>query len=506
MAASQVMRRSGRVATAAAQGASVSFVPPDFWQNFEPPTHIESDLGGETRPATRCRSSSGDKWSHLGPIMGFEVEDTTAGTALSPTLQTAGPMSVTSTPMTAGAQTGTRSMPSAMMMRRSSEASVKSAGPLAASLASPVVNHRLAAGAGTRSVPLSMAGRILPKSQTVSVPESAVQEVVIERRKHQAKTVHFASTLSPEVKVGVIAPGGGTGMNGAVYAKFGRREGITLDILGQSRAPYDRYSEAWAPPSGGPAPNLESFAAELVNQGVLDSLKCLVVGSRGGQVCLPTFWRLKGSEVPPAIVLNGGCGMDLPIQVPWPDSAVTFLMIGGQDYFKQQLTAEQYLKDVQSRVPRNNITTAVLLVHEMTHMPQMQLLDAVIHPMMKAVTSWREDSHAIPTAEFETITAAVSALGFHGKLVYKTGTGDNWSISNADCSVSRTDNQLSVEAATMSTPLAMGGLIKPKLQSLPMPQTATSADASLQRQKRSAKTVHLGAMLSFEERDRKSVV
>mmetsp|Transcript_11201 Transcript_11201/g.21090 ORF Transcript_11201/g.21090 Transcript_11201/m.21090 type:complete len:525 (+) Transcript_11201:65-1639(+) len=266
----------------------------------------------------------------------------------------------------------------------------------------------------------------LPASQDAASMTAAPVPAKRERLKRRYKTVDLGAHLNPDVKVMVVAPGGGTVMNGIVYQKLGQKDGISLEIVGQSRSPYDRYTEAWGPPSGGPPPNLESFALDLLKQGVLGRCDCLVVGSRGGQVCLPTFWRAAGAQVPPAVVLNGGCAMQLPIQVPWPDSAVTFLVLGGQDYFRQQFSLDQYLADARSRVPRNNTTTAIMLVHEMAHMPQTQLLDAILHSLIKAVTSWKEDPQAIPTEEFEHIVAVVTAFGFHGKLIYKTGPGDAW--------------------------------------------------------------------------------
>mmetsp|Transcript_72116 Transcript_72116/g.119498 ORF Transcript_72116/g.119498 Transcript_72116/m.119498 type:complete len:112 (+) Transcript_72116:1-336(+) len=48
---------------------------------------------------------------------------------------------------------------------------------------------------------------------------------------------------------------------------------------------------------------------------------------------------------------------------------------------------------------------------------------------MKAVTSWKEDRDTIPTAEFQEIVAAVTAIGFHAQLIYKTGPGDAWDVT-----------------------------------------------------------------------------
>merc|ERR1711862_12977 len=147
---------------------------------------------------------------------------------------------------------------------------------------------------------------------------------------------------------------------------------------------------------------------------------CLVVGSRGGQVVLPTLWQARGRYIPPAVVINGGCAMDLPTPVQWPESAGTFLLLGGQDYFRGHLDMDSYVADLQCRVPRRNSTTAILLVHEMAHMPQTELLVAILHHLVCAVTDWKGPD-TIPHDEFDAILASLTVGGWSGQLVYKTG-------------------------------------------------------------------------------------
>mmetsp|Transcript_118196 Transcript_118196/g.204276 ORF Transcript_118196/g.204276 Transcript_118196/m.204276 type:complete len:511 (-) Transcript_118196:138-1670(-) len=412
-------------------------------------------------------------WSHLGPIMGFDDDmDGTGSASMTLSHPCAGTLSTPlcgfhlptprvvrmvtpnrESPQFVGAQSmpmtnflkrpstiidrecpqfaGVQSMPMSNFLKRGSTVTLlrspvlPEAADVATASTPPGEHFRV----GTMTVPLHEFR--MPRAQ--SSPEDVVIRTSAASGKNQltrrCKTVNFGARLSPELKVVVVAPGGGTGMNASVYSKLKHKDDISLQIVGQSRAPYDRYTEAWGAPSGGPAPNLETFAMDLSSQGALDHCDCLVVGSRGGQVCLPTFWRMQGEEVPPAVVLNGGCAMQLPIQVPWPDSAVTFLLLGGQDYFRQQFTVDQYLRDAQSRVPHENSTTAIMLVQEMAHMPQAQLLDATLHSTMKAVTSWKEDRDTIPIAEFQEILAAVTAIGFHAQLIYKTGPGDAWDVT-----------------------------------------------------------------------------
>jgi len=213
-------------------------------------------------------------------------------------------------------------------------------------------------------------------------------------------------------------------MNASVYSTLARKQGFSVDILGQSRAAYDRYPTSWAN-DGCPPPNLETFALDLATKGCIQKTDCLVVGSRGGQVVLPTLWQALGSEVPPAVIMNGGCAMGLPTPVHWPSSAVSFLLLGGADYFRGQMDMREYLADARSHVPESNETTAILLVHEMVHMPQSELLTAILPHMLRAVTSWNATAD-IPLDEFHSILENLRRGGWSGKFTYKTDKGDAW--------------------------------------------------------------------------------
>lgn len=218
-------------------------------------------------------------------------------------------------------------------------------------------------------------------------------------------------------RVAVIAPGGGTGINGAVYEELGKDPRFKLDIIGRSRAPYDCYPPAFQ--NGAPAPNLESFANDVMSKGILEQTDCLVVGSRGGQVVLPTFWQLMGASVPPAVVINGGVAMGSPIPVVWPDSAVTFLLIGGQDYFRGDFSMEEHLEDAMRRVPKANCTTAILYVNEMPHMPQATLLRAVLPHMIQVVLAWKAGRKDSVSEQMSVILQALNKAGWSGRLVFK---------------------------------------------------------------------------------------
>jgi hypothetical protein len=226
----------------------------------------------------------------------------------------------------------------------------------------------------------------------------------------------------------VVGPGGGTGQNGKVFMDLEHDLRLKVEIVGRSHAAYDCYPEGW--PQGRRVPNLQSFAAsELLATGAASRSSCLVVGSRGGQVVLPVLWQTLGATVPPAVVLNGGCAMDLPTPVFWPQSAVSFLMMGGQDdLFRTQkgrrLTPEEYLADAKRHVPAQNKTTAILFVNEMTHMPQSRLLSASLRSMVDAVLSWKATGEA-PVAKFESIKASLAKDAWSGVLLY-TKDASSW--------------------------------------------------------------------------------
>lgn len=222
----------------------------------------------------------------------------------------------------------------------------------------------------------------------------------------------------------VVAPGGGTGINSSVYSQLNCEDGFSVKILGKSRAPYDQYPAAWGA-AGAPPPNLESFALELAARKCVDEADCLIVGSRGGQVVLPTLWKVQ-ENVPPTIVMNGGCAMSsLPIAVPWPDSAVSFLLIGGNDYFRGHVPVKEYLQDTKKRVPSANRSTAILLVNEMAHMPPAHLLSSILSTMIRAVTIWRSSGEA-PLSDSQCLLAILRKGSWSGVLSFKGVPGDRW--------------------------------------------------------------------------------
>jgi hypothetical protein len=221
--------------------------------------------------------------------------------------------------------------------------------------------------------------------------------------------------------VSVVAPGAGTGANGAVYSELARSSRLKVEILGRARAEYDQYPEAFD--GGCPAPNLDSFAGGILADGLMEKTDCLIVGSRGGQVVLPHLWKNGGAATPPAIVINGGCAMQLPEAPCWPDEAVAFLLIGGRDNFRGKFSPEGYVADTKARVPARNNTTGLLFVNEMEHMPQSALLHAVLHPAIGGLMQWQE-SRMAPLDDFRLILASLIAAGFSGVLSYTRREGE----------------------------------------------------------------------------------
>jgi hypothetical protein len=201
-----------------------------------------------------------------------------------------------------------------------------------------------------------------------------------------------------------------------------------VKFLGSAGERYDRYPESWD--QGCPAPNLESFAGSLLkkdSKDAIDGSDCLVFGSRGGQVVLPYLWRTQGEKVPPAVIINGGCAMDLPTRAEWPESAVTFLLLGGRDYFRGRFSKNDYVANVKTYVPNGNRTTAILFVNEMEHMPHAALLRAVLAPMLATLLAWKaaqSEAGGAPKAELQRVFAALEAdKRWSGRLMFTTSAG-----------------------------------------------------------------------------------
>eukprot|EP00933_Yihiella_yeosuensis_P029286 TRINITY_DN22951_c2_g1_i1.p1 TRINITY_DN22951_c2_g1~~TRINITY_DN22951_c2_g1_i1.p1 ORF type:complete len:462 (+),score=65.44 TRINITY_DN22951_c2_g1_i1:98-1483(+) len=259
--------------------------------------------------------------------------------------------------------------------------------------------------------------RRLPTAPNLTVPSSpqvGYRQVVSPRTAGSGK----------QITVVVLAPGAGTGFNGKTYSELGRDSRFQVQMKGQKGAPYDRYPASWAPqPNCAPPPNLESFAGDLVKQGVAGLGDVLVVGSRGGQVILPSLWREVGAQVPPCVVINGGCAMKLPgAAFQWPESAITFLLIGGQDYFRDKSTPDEYLEKTKKAVPGQNSTTAILYVKEMQHMPQSDLFRPLLNQMITVLNSWKAAGTA-PMMHLQNIVTSLGNGGWNGSLWYTEGPG-----------------------------------------------------------------------------------
>ncbi|CAE8743619.1 unnamed protein product [Polarella glacialis] len=217
-----------------------------------------------------------------------------------------------------------------------------------------------------------------------------------------------------------FVPAPRTGANCKIYEELKQDERFNLKVLGKKGAPYDRYPESWE--KGSSPPNLESFAGELVSQ---DLGELLILGSRGGQVVLPYFWRVLGSKTPPAVVINGGCAMKKRPgpATNWPVSAVTFLLLGGQDFFRGKASPAEYVASAKQCVPPENGSTAILFVSEMQHVPQASLLGAVLSLLLMALLSWKA-SGSPPIAQFQSILSRLEGEGcWSGRLLFTAAAG-----------------------------------------------------------------------------------
>lgn len=262
---------------------------------------------------------------------------------------------------------------------------------------------------------------------------------VARRSPSASPTVRFADPSPPvglqveQAVVTVIAPGGGTGINGSVYIELNCDPRFSVNIVGQSRASYDCYPEDWS--HGCPPPNLQTFAHDVLAGGTIEKTDLLVVGSRGGQVVLPNFWA-SNAKVPPTVVINGGCAMKLPTPVRWPSDVITFILLGGQDNFRGHFSHGEYIADAKSHVPKGNSTTAILYVNEMQHMPQAPLLAAILPLMLRALQRWEELGTA-PLKEFRPILAALNRDGWSGRLLHTRAAGIWEDITFSPCEVAR---------------------------------------------------------------------
>jgi len=221
--------------------------------------------------------------------------------------------------------------------------------------------------------------------------------------------------------VAVIGPGAGMNANQSVYHKLDHDARFRMHVLGQRGETYDRYPDYWD--NGSPPPNLESFAYDILGQGVLEQADCILAGSRGGQVVLPCIWRTLGDKAPPAVVINGGCAMTIPgPPVQWPLRAVTILILGGADYFRGRLNGKDYVASTSNRVPQGNSSTAILYIREMDHMPQSSLMQIILQPLLLAAIYWKSSGRP-PVYELHNILKDLEIGQWSGSLSYLEAQG-----------------------------------------------------------------------------------
>mmetsp|Transcript_119874 Transcript_119874/g.188020 ORF Transcript_119874/g.188020 Transcript_119874/m.188020 type:complete len:511 (+) Transcript_119874:42-1574(+) len=208
-------------------------------------------------------------------------------------------------------------------------------------------------------------------------------------------------------RVSIIAPGAGVGSVGSVYEKLGSSPKLMVEVVGKKGILYDRYPEHWD--TGAAPPNLQTFAEDLVRMGIPNRSDCFIFGSRGGQVVLPVMWQHMGNLMPPAIVVNGGCAMP-NTSSHWPASAVTLMLLGGDDFFRGAQSSEEYLFNTCQQVPAENVSTALLYIPEMKHMPQEDILSAVLPSLVDAALAWSKSKEP----PLKDLLSAVEALEFGG--------------------------------------------------------------------------------------------
>ncbi|CAE7825959.1 rnf141 [Symbiodinium sp. CCMP2592] len=231
-----------------------------------------------------------------------------------------------------------------------------------------------------------------------------------------------ASLLQKAARLLIVAPGAGVKTLGARFRALGAEPGFQVEVAGRKGVLYDRYPECWD--TGAGAPNLRTFGEDLVRMGIHRRADCLIFGSRGGQVVLPLMWSALGDEVPPSVVVNGGCAMQLPGPVVrWPHRAVTVMLLGGQDFFRGNLSAEEYMMRTCQCVGPSNTTTAFFYVPEMKHMPQDAVIQATLGCLVEAALDWSKGGLTAVMKHLGEAQEALIRIGFGGVLRFTTQSG-----------------------------------------------------------------------------------
>jgi len=109
-------------------------------------------------------------------------------------------------------------------------------------------------------------------------------------------------------------------------------------------------------------------------------------------------------------------------RVVWPQRAVTVMLLGGQDFFRGNDTADEYLNSMCSSIPAGNLTTAMLYLPKMGHIPQKEVLAACLVLLVRASLTWQLEPGRLP-AEFAEAMAALEYIQFDGRLRYTTANG-----------------------------------------------------------------------------------
>ncbi|CAJ1379126.1 unnamed protein product [Effrenium voratum] len=263
-----------------------------------------------------------------------------------------------------------------------------------------------------------MQGQRSEHGRIVEIRESVSEALV--QTSEGTITVKQDKLLHQALVVAVVAPGAGVGSIGDIFLELDADPDLQVEVVGRKGMPYDRYPECWD--SGTAAPNLRSFGEDVVSIGLHRRADCVMFGSRGGQVVLPIMWDAVGDQIPPSVVVNGGCAMRLPgPKVNWPAGAVTVMLLGGLDFFRTGSTAEQYLTTTCQCVSPLNKTTAFLFVPEMKHMPQQSVARVALPALVSAALAWSQAPELPP--QLAQAAEALNRLGFACLLRFTTAPG-----------------------------------------------------------------------------------
>jgi len=99
------------------------------------------------------------------------------------------------------------------------------------------------------------------------------------------------------------------------------------------------------------------------------------------------------------------------------------MLLGGQDFFRGNLSAEEYMMRTCQCVGPSNTTTAFFYVPEMKHMPQDAVIQATLGCLVEAALDWSKGGLTAVMKHLGEAQEALIRIGFGGVLRFTTPSG-----------------------------------------------------------------------------------